>query len=67
MFVMFDSISMIIFILFYVLFFALLGMRLFGGSVEGVQYFSSFVDASFSMLVLLTTANFPNIMLPAYE
>ena len=36
MFVMVDSISMITFILFYVLFFALLGKRIFEGSVEGV-------------------------------
>jgi hypothetical protein len=67
MYVMYDTASMILFIGCYVLFFALLGMRLFKGSVEGVQYFGSFIDSSFNMLVLLTTTNFPDIMLPAYE
>ena len=28
--------------------------------------FSGFSEASFNILVLLTTANFPDIMLPAY-
>jgi two pore calcium channel protein 3 len=64
---MVDSYSMIIFIIFYVLFFALLGFRAFRGSVEGVQYFPDYIDSCFNMLVLLTTANSPDIMLPAYE
>jgi hypothetical protein len=67
MHVLIDSSQMIIFIGFYVLFFALLGRRLFNGSVEGVQYFPDFVAACFNMLVLLTTANSPDIMLPAYQ
>ena len=58
---------MIAFLGFYVLFFALLGRRLFNGSVEGVQYFPDFIAACFNMLVLLTTANSPDIMLPAYQ
>ena len=65
--VMLDSASMIFFIIAYVMFFALLGYRAFRGSVEGVQYFSDYVDSCFNMLVLLTTANSPDIMLPAYE
>lgn len=62
-----DSFSMIMFIMFYVLFFALLGFRIFRGSVEGVMYFPDYVSSCFNMLVLLTTANSPDIMLPAYE
>jgi hypothetical protein len=58
---------MILFICFYVLFFALLGFRIFRGSVEGVRYFPDYVTSCFNMLVLLTTANSPDIMLPAYE
>jgi hypothetical protein len=58
---------MILFICFYVLFFALLGFRIFRGSVEGVSNFPDYIDSSFNMLVLLTTANSPDIMLPAYE
>ena len=65
--VMLDSASMIAFIIFYVMFFAFLGYRIFRGSVEGVQYFPNYVESCFNMLVLLTTANSPDIMLPAYE
>ena len=67
MYVLLDSSQMIAFLAFYVLFFALLGRRLFNGSVEGVQYFPNYVDSAFNMLVLLTTANSPDIMLPAYQ
>ncbi len=58
---------MIMFIMFYVLFFALMGYRIFRGSREGVMYFPDYVDACFNMLVLLTLSNSPDIMLPAYE
>eukprot|EP00347_Sterkiella_histriomuscorum_P013051 403366203 len=58
---------MVLFIILYIVFYSFLGMRLFQGTVEGVQYFSTFVDSCFNMLVLLTTSNFPDIMLPAYE
>ena len=44
-----------------------LGQRLFSGTIEGVQYFNTYIYSCFNMLVLLTTANFPDIMLPAYE
>lgn len=67
MFVMVDSWQMFVFIAFYVLFFSMLGSHLFKGSVEGVQYFPTYVESCFNMLVLLTTANSPDIMLPAYE
>lgn len=62
-----DSLSMIMFIMFYVLFFALLGYRIFRGSREGVMYFPDYVESCFNMLVLLTLSNSPDIMLPAYE
>ena len=64
---MYDSIQMIGFITMYVLFFGFLGMRIFEGTVEGVSYFSTYVDSIFNMLVLLTTTNYPDIMLPAYS
>ena len=65
--VMFDSAHMFGFLAFYVLFASLLGMRLFKGTPEGVQYFPTYADSCFNMLVLLTTDNSPDIMLPAYE
>lgn len=58
---------MIIFIILFILYFAWLGTRIFQGTLEGVESFDNFGDAGFWMLVLLTTANFPNFMLPAYK
>lgn len=37
------------------------------GKYGGFQYFSTMPMAYYRMLILLTTANFPDIMLPAYE
>jgi hypothetical protein len=39
----------------------------FRGTQQGIQYFSSYPDTFYNMLVLLTTTNFPDIMLPAYS
>ena len=39
---------------------------MFSGTVQGVQYFDNTNDSFYRMFVLLTTANFPDIMLPAY-
>jgi uncharacterized membrane protein (DUF106 family) len=61
-----DSIPMVIFIMIYILYFAWMGQRLFSGTLEGVQYFGQIGDSFFNMLVLMTTSNFPDIMLPAY-
>ena len=61
-----DSIPMVLFIIIYILYFAWMGQRLFSGTLEGVQYYSSIGDSFFNMVVLMTTSNFPDIMLPAY-
>jgi len=50
-----------------ILFFALFGMLLFQASPEGDTYFPTLGESSMSLLVLLTTANFPDVMLPAYR
>lgn len=65
--VMTDSMPMVLFIVVYMLYFSWMGQRLFSGTLEGVQYFGSFGDSVFNMLVLMTTSNFPDIMLPAYQ
>lgn len=62
-----DSATMVLFILVFLLYFSWIGQRLFSGTLEGVQFFSSFGDAVFNMLVCLTTSNFPDVMLPAYQ
>lgn len=61
-----DSSPMVLFIIFYILYFSAMGQRYFAGTLEGVIYFPNFGDAVFHMLVLLTTSNYPDIMLPAY-
>jgi nicotinamide riboside transporter PnuC len=61
-----DSFPMVLFTLVYMLYFAWMGQRIFSGTLEGVQYYNSFGDSFFNMLVLLTTSNYPDIMLPAY-
>ncbi len=66
-FVILDSFQMVLFIIFFILYFAWLGGRIFKGTLEGVESFDSFGDSAFNLLVLLTTANFPDFMLPAYE
>ena len=58
---------MVVFIISYVFYFAWMGNRLFSGTIEGVQYFSGLNDSFFFMFVLLTTSNYPDIMLPSYQ
>eukprot|EP00904_Undaria_pinnatifida_P002813 jgi/Undpi1/12532/HiC_scaffold_6.g02201.m1 len=46
-------------------FFAWFGNITFAGE-EREQYFPNFVEACWSLLVMLTTANFPDVMIPAF-
>ena len=62
-----DSMPMVLFILAYMLYFSWMGQRLFSGSIEGTENFGSFGKSFFSMLVCMTTSNFPDVMLPAYN
>ena len=64
--VMKDSMPMVLFIIVYILYFSWMGERIFSGTLEGVQYFGTFGDSVFNMLVCMTTSNFPDVMLPAY-
>ena len=61
-----GSAPMVAFILVYVFYFAWMGSRLFSGTIEGVETFSNLNDSFFYMFVLLTTSNFPDVMLPSY-
>ena len=51
----------------YVLLFAILGFFYFSESYEGVEYFSGLKETYFNLIILMTTANFPDVMLPAYN
>jgi len=64
--VIMGSLPMFIFIMCYVFYFAWMGNRLFAGTIEGVEYFSGLNNSFFYMFVLLTTSNFPDVMLPSY-
>lgn len=61
-----GSFPMVMFILLYVFYFAWIGNRIFAGTIEGIEYFSTLYDSFFFMFVLLTTSNYPDIMLPSY-
>ena len=47
--------------------YALTGHFLFRYEYEGYTIFASVEDSFYNMLILMTTANFPDIMLPAYS
>ena len=47
-------------------FFALFGMLFFQNTPEGNKFFPSLGEAMLNLFVLLTTANFPDIMMPGY-
>ena len=61
------SFAILITIFAYIFVFALVGFYLFGYSFEGFTYFGDLSESYVNMLTLLTTANFPDVMLPAYH
>jgi hypothetical protein len=50
----------------HIIFFAMVGMILFAGSAEGIAYYDTMQTSLWNMVILLTTTNFPDMMLPAY-
>ena len=58
---------MFIAIVIYIFYFSWLGNRLFAGTIEGVENFGTLWDSFFYMFVLMTTANYPDVMLPSYN
>jgi len=62
-----DSKEILLLIIAYNLFFGWIGTILFRGTQEGEQYFPNLTEGCWNLLILLTTANFPDIMLPAYH
>ena len=65
--VLWDSILFVVLIVAYVMFFGWLAYRFFRGTLEGEAFFPTLGDSMFNCLVLLTTANNPDVMLPAYN
>lgn len=64
-----HSIAIMIIILAYILFFALLGYTLFTNPiyVDPEQYFGNLPDACYNVYVLFTTSNFPDILFPFWK
>lgn len=62
-----DSAVIIFSTLCFVGFFAFTGYFMFKQTMEGFIYFSTPLAGLYHMFILLTTANFPNVMLPAYN
>lgn len=62
-----DSLVVLICIFSYVTFFGIAGYFIFRSDFEGYAIFISPGESLYSMMILLTTANFPDVMLPAYN
>ena len=59
-----DSVVLITLLL---VIYSTVGLLLFRNTQEGHEYFPDFSSAMVHMLVLLTTANYPDVMMPAYN
>ncbi|XP_075452477.1 two pore channel protein 2-like [Ascaphus truei] len=57
--------------IFSVLMFSLMALKLFGSrklkTAEGEPYFENYLDGVFNLYVLVTTANSPDVMMPAFD
>lgn len=62
-----DSLPVLAMIFAFIFFFSFSGYFLFQGTLEGVTTFPNINSSYYNMLILLTTANFPDVMLPAYN
>lgn len=67
MFVLYQALPMFLLILLFVAYYSWMLQRGYSGTVEGVKYFVGPHSSFYNMLVLLTTSNYPDVMLPAYE
>ena len=66
LYVMKDTIYLVVVIVIFIMYYSWMLQRYFRGTSEGEIYFKTFPESFYNMLILLTTANFPDIMLPAY-
>ena len=62
-----DSAVVMLCIFSYVVFFSVAGFFIFRSSFEGHAIYTSPTESFYQMLILLTTANYPDIMLPSYN
>lgn len=66
-----DVVNVLFLFFFSLAIFALMAYKLFGGRgltwVDGRPYFDSYWDSIFDLYVLVTTANNPDVMMPAFD
>ena len=59
-------ISVLLLLVGYLCFSSWIATLLFPPAIEGDEYLGDWTEATWELLVLLTTANFPKVMMPAY-
>lgn len=62
-----DALAVIVTIFTFIGFFSVIGFFIWRGRLEGYQNFSTMGSTYYQMTILLTTSNFPDIMLPALK
>ncbi|XP_059261558.1 uncharacterized protein LOC132021342 [Mustela nigripes] len=66
-----DILYVFLLFMFSVLIFSLMALKLLGDrglrTVEGLPYFTNILEIAFELYVLVTTANSPDVMMPAYN
>lgn len=62
-----SSFPMYAFVLIYILYYSWMLQRFFAGTLEGFKYYKTLTESFWNMFILITTANYPDIMLPAYQ
>eukprot|EP01134_Creolimax_fragrantissima_P000441 CFRG0441T1 len=54
-------------LIYFIFFMSLLGLMLFSGTPEGQESFANPLNSTMTLVVLLTTANHPDVMMPFYS
>ncbi|KAG8509720.1 Two pore calcium channel protein 2 [Galemys pyrenaicus] len=66
-----DILYVFLLFIFSVLIFSLMALKLFGNrslkTVDGSPYFTNILEIAFELYILVTTANSPDVMMPAYD
>ena len=63
----YKSLPLVSLLILYVYLFALIGMIIMRTTSEENLYLSNYNEAFFNLFVCMTTANYPDVMLPAYK
>lgn len=64
---MYVSLPMVFLLFIFIFYFSCIGMQFFAGTLQGVQYMDNLGNSFWNMMVLMTTSNYPDVMLLAYQ